>query len=127
MATLSKLRLQPALVCAARTGSTSYSGSAIDLAGTINVGGRQVKALLDVGAVTTAGSLDVKFQEDTTSGFTSPTDISGAAFTQVTTSTGSEEIHFRATKRYVRAYAAVEASTNGYTFGVYLLTELRVK
>jgi len=119
--------LQPTLVALARTGSTSYSGSAIDLANTVHVGGRQLKALLDVGAVTTAGTLDVKMQEDTTSAFTSASDISGAAFTQVTSSTGSEEIHFKATKRYVRAYAAPGASTNGYTFGVYVLSELRVK
>jgi len=127
MATLSRLYLRPTLVALARTGSTSYSGSAIDLANTLHVGGRQIKALLDVGAATTAGTLDVKMQEDTTSAFTSASDISGAAFTQVTDSTGSEEIHFRATKRYVRAYAAVGAATNGYTFGVYVLTDQRVK
>jgi hypothetical protein len=124
MATLSNLTLQPMIVAAART--TSANGAAIDLATTPHTLGRQMKAILDVGVITTAGTLDVKMQEDTTSGFGAATDISGAVFTQVTSATGNEQIHFRATKRYVRAVATFGAATNGYTFGVYLLTENRI-
>ena len=125
MATLQGFTLRRLLPAIAST--TTASGSAVDLATTVHTLGRQMKAFLDVGAITTAGTLDVKMQEDTTSGFTAAADISGATFTQVTDTTTSEEIHFRATKRYVRAVATFGAATNGYTFGVYLLTEQRVK
>ena len=123
MSRLSALKLQSMLPAVART--TSANGSAIDLSTTVHTLGRQMKAYLDVGAVTTAGALDVKIQEDSTSGFGTAADISGAAFTQVTSGTGGEELHFRATKRYVRAVATF-TTAGGYTFGVTLLTEPRI-
>jgi len=96
----------------------------VDLLGYINPGGRALKGLLSVGAVTSTGHLAVRFQESSTSGESGFADISGAAFTATgdTATTGSEEIVFRASKRYVRAIGAASDTAN-IDYAVYVLAE----
>lgn len=104
--------------------TTTTTGSAVDLAGYVNPGGRNMKAYLDVSAATgTSASVTVKIQEgDNTTTFT---DISGATFTAATTATSGEEIHFVTAKRYVRAVATYTSNTTSATLGCYLLAENR--
>lgn len=107
--------------------TTTVTGSAVDLQTYIQPGGRKMKAFLDVGAITTAGTLNVKIQESSTTTAADFADIAGATFTEVTSTTGGEAIHFQTMKRYIRTVGTFGASTNGYTFGVYALAELREK
>lgn len=112
---------------AART--TSADGTAVDLQGYVNPGGRAMKAYLDVGAITTAGALTMKIQQSDTTTAGDFTDITGAAFTGYTvtqTTATNQSIHFVATKRYVRAVAGF-TNGGGHSFGVYLLAEKRVQ
>ncbi len=107
--------------------STSADGSAVDLQGTIHPLGREMKAVLDIGAVTgTTPTLNVKLQQSDTTTGADFADISGAAFTTQST-TGTTELHFRATKRYVRASAVLAGTSPNFTFGVYALTEKLVQ
>lgn len=111
------------ILLAATQRDTNAAGSAIDLQGTINPLGREVKAILDVGAVAgTSPTLDVAIQESATTTAADFTAITGAAFTQVST-TGNQELHFKVTKRYVRAVSTVGGTSPKQDFGVYLLTE----
>lgn len=121
MSTQSNLKLVE-LVAASRK-SASATGSDVDLKGYINPGGRQMKAFLSVTGVSgTSPTLDVKIQEaDATSSYT---DISGATFTQATTTT-SEEIHFRTNKRYVRAIATLAGTSPVFDVATLLLVEKR--
>jgi hypothetical protein len=82
-------------------------------------------AVLNVGAVSgTQGTLDVKMQESTQTATTGTwTDITGASFTQATTSgvvatSGSQIISFQRQKRYVRAYATMGGTFTNFLFGV---------
>src|SRR6478752_7325468 len=86
--------------------TTTTNGTPVDL---MSMVGNQGSAMMVVGAVSgTQGTLDVKLQECTSTNGTF-TDITGATFTQVTTSgtttSGLFLANFKATKRYVRAYA----------------------
>ena len=89
--------------------TATATGTGVDLQPTINIMGRNMKAILNVGAVVSSASpedatLDVTIEESDAlgSGYAA---ISGAAFTQVTSAIGAvhEEIHFIQTKRYIRA------------------------
>jgi hypothetical protein len=108
---------------AAKRRTASANGTGVDLQGYVNPGGREMKAYLNCGAISSGTSLDVKIQESDASG-SGYTDITGAAFTQLTTSPGDEEIHFRTNKRYVRAVGTL-VGTN-YEYGVILLVENRL-
>ncbi len=125
MATQRNMAIRILLAATART--TTASGSAVDLQSYIHPGGREMKVLLDCGeAGGTSPTLNVKIQESditTASGFS---DISGAVFTEITSTAGNEEIHFRTNKRYVRAVATLAGTSPAYTFGVYLLNEKRL-
>jgi hypothetical protein len=105
--------------------TTTTTGSAVDLAAYTNVGGRNMKAYLDVAIATgTTASYTVTIQEgDNTTTFT---DITGAAFTAATTATTGEEIHFVAKKRYIRAIQTFTSNTTSVTSACYLLVENRV-
>lgn len=100
---------------AARQTTTPVKGSAIDLMGYDGI--LRVMLSADAAAAGTNPTLDVKIQEsvDTTDGNFS--DISGKAFTQVTTVASAQtlSIDVRATKRYIRAYIAL-GGTNTPTF-----------
>lgn len=115
------VKIYSALPAVART--TTATGSAVDLAGSLS-GVENVKAFLDVGAITTAGTLTVKIQHSDTTTSADFTDISGATFTAVTSSTGTQEIHFYTAKRYVRAVGTF-AGSDGYTFAVSLAAKQR--
>lgn len=109
--------------------TTSATGSAVDLQGYVNPGGRNMKAYLDLGAVTTAGPLTVKIQHSDTTTAADFADITGGAFTVIpvsTTTPTNEAIHFTTTKRYVRALATA-TNGGGHSYGVFLLAEKRVK
>ena len=108
--------------------SANSSGATVDLLGYIHPGGRQMKAILNVGVVTSTGNLSVKFQESSTTAEAGFADITGAVFTTTASSaslTGSETIHFRANNRYVRAVGAA-ANTAQVSYGVYIMAEKRL-
>lgn len=114
----------------ARVATTDTQGSAIDLSTSINPGVRDMKAVLDVSALAgTAGAgltLNVKLQHSNTTTAADFTDISGAAFTQVTSTAGGiEAIDFSTTRRYVRAAVTFGATATSATFGAYVVTENR--
>jgi hypothetical protein len=128
MSTQSQFDVLTLLGAAART-TTGNSAAGIDLQGYINPGGRQMKAYLDVGAITTATVLTVAIYDGDDSTQASHAAISGATFTGLAvanTTATNQTIHFRTNKRYV---SAVTTFTNGggVSFGVYLLAEKRVK
>lgn len=93
-----------------KTYTTSTQGAAIDLTGYINPGSRNMKAILLTGtSLATNTSVAVKLQDSNTTTAADFTDISGGAFTTITTTgVGIAEIHFQTRKRYIRA-----ASTHG--------------
>ena len=127
MATQQNFALLTLLGATART--TSVDGSAVDLQGYVNPGGRNMKAYLDVGAVTTATVLTVTIQESDTTTAADFTNATSGAFTviPVTQTTASNEaIHFKTAKRYVRA-SATNTNGGGISYGVYLLAEKRVQ
>ncbi len=116
----------------AQSASTTQTGAAVDLADSINPGGRNVKAVLDVGSLLgTAGttlSVDCKIQDSNTTTAADFTDISGATFTQVTATAGAiAEIEFRTNKRYVRAVATLGTTVTGAVLGVYVVTVNRIE
>jgi hypothetical protein len=108
------------------TQTTTTNGSAVDLQGYVNPGGRNMKAY--VTGSSTAGTtpnLNVKIQESTATG-SGWGDITGAAFAAVTATTPwSEEIHFVATKRYIRAVTTFDANTTSASYCVIALAENR--
>jgi hypothetical protein len=115
------------LGASART--TSATGSAVDLQGYVNPGGRAMKAVLNVGAITTAGPLTVVIQDSDTTTAADFTNATNGAFTVIpveTTTTAHEAIHFTTTKRYVRALATA-TNGGGHSYGVFVLAEKRVK
>ncbi len=109
--------------------TTSATGSAVDLQGYVNPGGRAMKAYLDLGAVTTAGPLTVVIQDSDTTTAADFTNATSGAFTVIpvgTTTATNEAIHFTTTKRYVRALATA-TNGGGHSYGVYILAEKRTK
>jgi hypothetical protein len=66
--------------------------------------------VLNVGAVTSLTSLDVKVQESDASAGTY-TDISGAAFPQITAAQKLKVINFKRSKRFVRAMLAMTGTS----------------
>ena len=122
MATQVNLELKNLLPALTRTASAN--GTSVDLQGYVNPGRRQMKAYLNTGEVSgTTPTQDVKIQESADN--TTFTDVSGATFAQQTT-IGSEAIHFRTNKRYVRAVTAITGGTPSFTSGCYLLVEKRL-
>lgn len=114
---------------AAKARTTNANGSAVDLQGSMDPGVRNIKAYLDLGTLQgTAGttlSLDVKIQDSATTTSGDFTDISGAAFTQLTT-VGNGTLHFVTNKRYVRAVATIGTTLTNAEFGVFLVETERV-
>lgn len=105
--------------------TTSTQGAAVDLLNSVNAGGRAMKAFVNVGAVTgTTPTLDLKMQESATTTAGDFTDITGATFTQLTTS-GTASLVFQAKKRYVRLVATHGGTSPSFLFSASLLTEDR--
>lgn len=81
------------------TTDANATGASVDLMDEV---GNIVNAVQVVGVRTgTSPTLNTKMQESTDG--TTWTDVTGGAFTQVTTSSQSETIAFKPTKRYVRS------------------------
>lgn len=111
-------------LAAAAAETTSTNGTATDLKGYINPGGRNMKAILNMIEMGGTTAITVKLQDNTTSITTGFTDISGGAFTACTTSGTHEEIHCRTNKRYVRAVSTFAGVSTAY-YGVELIVEKR--
>ncbi len=111
--------------------TTTTFGSTVDL---IDSNANMASAFLDVGAVSgTQGTFDVKMQESTQTATTGTwTDISGASFTQFTTSgvvatSGAAIISFQRQKRYVRAYVTMAGTYTNALFGVTVFAQRAVQ
>lgn len=106
--------------------TTTTNGTAVDL---MDMVGNMGFAVMQVGAVSgTQGTLDVKLQESTATN-TGFTDLTGATFTQVTTSglttTAPYVASFIPTKRYVRAYATFAGTFTSMLIGVNIFGQRR--
>ncbi len=131
MATMTKfdvlLTIGPNSSGTAAAATTTMSGSAVDLQNYVNPGGRQIKGVMNLGVVTGTGTLAVRFQDSTTTAEAGFADITGAAFTNTGNSgslTGSETIHFRTSRRYVRALAGI-ANTGSFVFSTAVVAEAK--
>lgn len=108
--------------------TTTTNGATIDL---VDSNAVMASALVQVGAVVgTQGTADIKIQESTQTATTGTwTDITGATFTQITTSgvagtSGVQIISFQRNKRYVRAYATYAGTFTSMVVGVSIFSAL---
>ena len=86
---------------------------------------REMKAVLGIGAVAgTTPSITVKVQDSPDN--STYTDVSGAAFTAVTTNGAAAQLHFQTIQRYVRAVTTFTANTTQALPICTLLVEQRV-
>jgi hypothetical protein len=106
--------------------STDGNGTAVDLAGYINPGGREMKACAYFG--TKSGGLVIKMQENDTSTDADGdwADISGATLTIVSAST-IVETHFKTKLQYVRAVKTVSGTGPSTVAGAWLQVEKRIQ
>ncbi len=106
--------------------ATSQTGSAVDLQGYINPGGRNMKATIDCAEGTGTISLAAKLQDSDTTTAADFTDISGGGFTTITTTVGGQQsIHFQTRKRYIRAVTTHTSATTLVTFAISVIVEGR--
>ena len=106
----------------AATTTTNGDGAAIDLQPYVASGWREIKAHLNCGTITgTTGTLTIKVQESTTTTSGDFSDITGAAFAELSTATGGETIHFQTNKRYVRFVRTVGGDTPSFVNAVSLV------
>ena len=107
--------------------TTTTTGSAVDLQGLASPGVRGMRATVSCGIATgTSASVTIKIQESDTTTSADFSDISGATFTALTTTTASSEsIYFRTNKRYVRAVATYTSNTTSASLAVWTTGELR--
>ena len=104
---------------------TSTNHASVDLQGYINPGGRNMKAILNVGSMLGTTSVSFKMQDNTTSATAGYADITGATWTAVTTTVGAHQsIHFITNKRYVRAVSTFAADSSA-VYGIELIAEAR--
>lgn len=98
--------------------SSDANGSAVDLNG---LEGEAI-VILDAPAGSGNQTLDVKLQQSA-DGSTSWTDVTGGAFTQVTTTASQQKlsINISEIKRYVRGVTDVGGTSPDYTFSVNLI------
>jgi len=86
-------------IAASLAASTAFNGVGVDLQGWDG-------AIFYLGLGATDGTIDLKIQRDDNSGFSTPTDIAGAALTQITAS-GDNLTYaidcYRPTERYLRS------------------------
>jgi len=109
--------------------TTPDVGADVDLAKYTNCMGRNIMAvatIIPTGADTDE-TVDVKIQQSSSTTDGDFADISGATFTQVTqeSTAALEAITFRATKRYIRAYATIAGTTPGFALNTAFLLEER--
>lgn len=105
---------------AAQVASTTQTGADVDLGNYANVGGREIKAILTAhsAGADTDESLTVTVEESATTVSSDFAAISGAAFTAHLQETADavQELHFVATKRYIRAVATIAGTTPSFNF-----------
>lgn len=99
----------------AQAGTTTITGTSIDLSGTLQGGHKNVLIFLDIPTVAgTTPSVTVKMQDSPNN--TTFTDVTGAAFGAVTTNlSGGTSLLFLTTNRYIRAVATFTANTTSAT------------
>lgn len=123
MATQQNLAIKSLLIAQAAT--TTITGTSVDLQGSINPGGRNMKVFLDAQAVAgTTPSVTVKIQDSPNN--TTFTDVPGAAFSAITTNGAAGapvELHFVTNNRYVRAVATFTSNTTAANIYAGLVTE----
>lgn len=124
MATQQNMAIKGLLI--AQSATTTVTGTSVDLQGTINPGGRNMKVFLDAqGVLGTSASVTVKIQDSPNN--TTFTDVSGAAFSAITTNLTSggtgTSLHFVTNNRYVRAVATFTSNTTQAILWCGLLVE----
>lgn len=107
--------------------TTTVTGSAVDLQGYINPGGRNIKVVSDVGSnLGTTPSVTVKVQDSDTTTASDFADLY-TGFSAVTATTGGlSTAHIKTNKRYVRAIATLTANTTSSNIATYVVVENRV-
>lgn len=107
--------------------TTSTDGSAVDLQGYINPGGRNIQVVVDIGSnLGTTPSATVKIQDSDTTTAGDFTDLY-TGFAAVTATTGSlAAAHIKTNKRYLRAVATLTANTTQTVLGTYIVVQNRV-
>lgn len=102
-----------------QSSSTTVNGTAIDTAGY-----DEAVVVLDCGTTATSGTLNVKVQEATDAAFTTPVDITGAAFTQVTPTNDDAiyvgVINLEKRLRYIRVVGVAATAASIYGASVHL-------
>lgn len=98
----------------AQAATTTVTGTSVDLQGTINPGGRNMKVYADVqGVAGTTPSVTIKIQDSPNN--TTFSDVTNVAFAAVTTNLNSNGVgtflHFTTANRYVRAVATFTSNT----------------
>lgn len=101
------------------TTATNPAGVATDLQPYVGSPLEVMATLAVATAGGTQGTFNLKIQ-DSTDG-TTYNDITGAAFTQVTTATGTQTIFFRTVNRYVQAVASLGGTSPNYGFAANLV------
>lgn len=97
-------------------GPASASSGAKNGAGVDMQGWEGVAFYINIGAITGAGVIDARVEEDDNSGFNTPANITDAALTQVANANTIQIIDvYRPTSRYVRLVATPAANTVLYT------------
>lgn len=124
MATQQNMAIKGLLI--AQSATTTVTGTSVDLQGTINPGGRNIKVFLDAqGVLGTSASVTVKIQDSPNN--TTFTDVTGAAFSAITTNLTSAgtgtSLHFVTNNRYVRAVATFTSNTTQAIIWAGLLVE----
>lgn len=111
---------QVSLIPARQRGTGTTNGTGVD----VSAYEGQAIALLDVFYESGTPTLDVKLQESDTLGGTY-TDIVGAAFAQVTTTSGIQKlaVNLDATKKFVRATGTAAGTSPSYAWSVQLIAQ----
>ena len=103
--------------------TTTLTGDALDFLR----GDGNCFAIQSVGSVVgTEGTLTGKIQESTTTTSGDFTDVTGATFTAVTTSTNLQAINFQRTKRYLRYVGTVAGTVTSFAADAIIGQPLKV-
>lgn len=105
--------------------SASQNQTGLDLRPYINTNGENMLAYINVDNVSgTTPTADIKLQESDDDALY--TDITGATFTQVTTTAATEVIYARTNKRYIRAVVTLGGGSPVYLISGAILVEKRM-
>lgn len=105
--------------------SASQNQTGLDIRPYINTNGENMLAYINIDNVSgTTPTCDVKVQESDDDA--TYTDITGATFTQVTTTAATEVIFFQTNKRYVRFVVTLGGTSPVYLVSGAILVEKRM-